>query len=343
MKKVNVIEKDYGVFINNPNRFLAFSDFTDSEGINVVNNVNIIQSTKGSKPHIKSTNQEERQYIAQEVDSLNYFKKSYGDMTLYTFLANDVVIQDFTDKLRVANSPKGFEDARIDISHVLYINKVLSKKDLLKIYKHISKVKAKYIASLNLPLHINNIFNNNDFLAVLSEIPKDNEYNFDKIDFDDLNIDAAITESIDEAFERLGLSFGVLDYLVSEGILIGDLVEAGMDLLDDAEVTEELKQKMEAQILKSLGDINVIALLMPVIRTTQDFAGRIREFDDSVNLYSDKILALAIANQIAGTNAAFNFNLYSKAKPGIIYGLPPVLDDIFAGLIAGCITKVLEE
>ena len=29
------------------------------------------------------------------------------------------------------------------------------------------------------------------------------------------------------------------------------------------------------------------------------------------------------------------------AKPGIIYGLPPILDDAFAGLIAGCVSKIL--
>ena len=123
MNRVNIIEKDYALFINNPNHFLAISDFTDSDGINIVENVNIIKSKKDSKVNMKSLDQEERQYIAQETESLNYFKKSYGDVTLYTFLANDVIIQDFTDKLQVANSPKGFEDAKIDISHVLYINK----------------------------------------------------------------------------------------------------------------------------------------------------------------------------------------------------------------------------
>ena len=34
--------KDYGVFINNPNGFLALSDFTVGHGVDVVNNVNII-------------------------------------------------------------------------------------------------------------------------------------------------------------------------------------------------------------------------------------------------------------------------------------------------------------
>ena len=32
-----------------------------------------------------------------------------------------------------------------------------------------------------------------------------------------------------------------------------------------------------------------------------------------------------------------------EAKPGIIGGLGPMVDDIFAGLIAGCMSKIFEE
>ena len=347
MGRVNIIEKDYALFINNPNHFLAMSDFTDSDGINIVENVNIIKSNKGSKINKKSLNQEERQYIAQETDSLNYFRKSYSDITLYTFLDNDLIIQDFTDNLQVANSPKGFGDAEINISHVIYIDKVLSKKDLLKVFKFISKTKAKYLANLNLPLHINNILNNNDFLAVLSNVPKNDVYDFDEIDLDELNIKKAIEDSVDESFKRLNLTFGILDFLVSKGILIGDLVEAGMELIDNVEVYDGLSKKLEVQILKSLADVNVIALLMVAIRIEKDFAeNRIREIDindSSTFLYANEVLGLTISNQIGGTKANFNFNSYYKLKPGIIYGLPPVLDDVFAGFIAGCVSKVLEE
>ena len=346
MNRINVLENDYAVFINNPDLFLAMSDFTVGGGVSIVENVNIMKSREGSDLKNESKDQDKRQYIAQESESLNYFKKFYKDVGIYTFMENDVFIQDFTDKLQVANSSKGFHNAKIDISHIIYVDKVLSKKDLVKVYKIVTKTKAKYFASLNLPLHIYNILNNNDFLAVLCSVPKNEGDKFDKIDFDELNIENIIIESVDEAFKRLELSFGVLDYLVSEGILIGDLVEAGMELLD-GEPTEEINKKMEAQLLKSLSDINVITLLMAAIRTEQDFAGsRIREIDlidDSINLYSDEVLGLTISNQIAGTKAALNFKHYHEAKPGIIYGLPPMLDDAFAGLIAGCISKILEE
>ena len=101
---------------------------------------------------------------------------------------------------------------------------------------------------------------------------------------------------------------------------------------------------MKMQILKSLSDINVITLLVAAMRAEQDLAGnRIREVDVGGNLYSSEILGLSVANQIAGTRAVINFKSYHDAKPGIIFGLPPILDDIFAGLVAGCISKILEE
>ena len=126
MNRINVVENDYAVFINNPDLFLAISDFTVGGGVNVVENVNIMKSKEGLESAKESLNQEKRQYIAQESESLNYFKKFYKDIGIYTFVENDVFIQDFTEKLQVANSSKGFADAKIDISHFIYINKVLS-------------------------------------------------------------------------------------------------------------------------------------------------------------------------------------------------------------------------
>ena len=90
-------------------------------------------------------NQSQASYIAQATESLDYFAKNYDDLTVFTFMANDVSIEDFTDELKVANSSKGFVDARINLSHVIYIDKVVSPKDLLKIFKLISTVKAKSI------------------------------------------------------------------------------------------------------------------------------------------------------------------------------------------------------
>ena len=357
--KFNVIKKDYGICINNPNHFLAFSDFTVSDGIDIVENVNIVKAKDDFNATAKRAeifNRLKGSYIAQATESLDYFTNTYDDLTIFTFMANDVVIEDFTDHLQVANSPKGFHDARINLSHVIYIDKIISPKDLLKLFKLVTGVKAKVLANMALPLHIQNILNTDDFLAVLGNLPESGEESldinnaeYDDIDFDDMKtrISEAIEISLEDAFEKLELTFGILDYFVAEGIQIGDLVDAGMELVDGVEVTEELKGKMKAQILKSLTDINVIALIVAAMRTEQDLTGnRIREVDvrdDPAHLYTDEVLGLAISNQIAGTKATFNFKRYDEAKPGIIYGLPPMLDDIFAGLIAGCMSKIFEE
>lgn len=354
-----IIEKDYGICINNPNHFLAFSDFTVSDGIDIVDNINILKAKDDFIATAKKAqrfNENKGSYIAQATDSLDYFENSYDDLSIFTFLSNDVVIEYFTDKLRVANSPKGFVDARINISHVVFIDKVMAPKDLLKIFKLVSAVRAKVLANMSLPFHIQNILNTDDFLAVLANVGDIdggfldiNNAPYDEVDFEELGVrlEEAIEIAIEDAFEKLNLTFGILDYFVAEGILIGDLVEAGMELVDGVEVTPELEAEMETQILKSLTDINVIAFLVAALRTEQDLAGnRIREIDmasDSSYLYADDVLGLAVSNQIAGTNASFNFKRYQEAKPGIIYGLPPVLGDVFAGLIAGCVTKILEE
>ncbi|MBR4448027.1 phosphatidylglycerophosphatase A [Methanobrevibacter sp.] len=357
--KFNVIKKDYGICINNPNHFLAFSDFTVSDGIDIVENVNIVKAKNDFKATAKKAevfNRLKGSYIAQATESLDYFSNTYDDLTIFTFMANDVVVEDFTEHLQVANSPKGFGDARINLSHVIYIDKVISPKDLLRLFKLITSVKSKVLANMALPLHIQNILNTDDFLAVLGNVPESGEESldinnaeYDDIDFDDfkIRISEAIEISLEDAFEKLSLTFGILDYFVAEGIQIGDLVDAGMELVEGVEVTEELKDKMKAQILKSLTDINVISLLVAAMRTEQDLTcNRIREVDvsdDPAHLYTDEVLGLAISNQIAGTKAAFNFKRYDEAKPGIIYGLPPMLDDIFAGLIAGCMSKIFEE
>lgn len=353
--KFNVIKKDYGICINNPNHFLAFSDFTVSDGIDIVENVNIVKAKNDFKATAKKAeifNHLKGSYIAQATDSLDYFANTYDDLTIFTFMANDLVIEDFTDELQVVNSPKGFVDAQINISHVIYIDKVISPKNLLKLFKLITSVKSKVLADMALPLHIQNILNTDDFLAVLGNLPENdgefldiNNVKYDDIDFDDLKtrISEAIEINLEDALEKLDLTFGILDYFVAEGILIGDLVDAGFELVDVVEVTEGLKDKMKAQIFKSLTDIDVITLLMAAMRVKQDTAGRgIREINNGSYSCASEVLGLAIANQIGGTRAALDFKRYARAKPGIIYGLPPMLDDAFAGLIAGCVFKVFD-
>ena len=327
MNNISVIERDYGICISNPNQFLAFSDFALGGGIDIVENVNILklkEQFKNFGEKAEAFSKLEGSYIAQTTRVADYFENSYGDLTIFTFIENDVAVEDFTDSLKVANSPKGFVDARINISHVVFIDRVVSPRDLLKVFKIVTNVKAKVLSNMALPLHIQNILNRNDFLAILANahgegnVLDSNNVLYDRIDIDDLKVrlEDAIEISIEDAFERMGLTFGILDYFVDKGILIGDLVEAGLELADDVVVTDELKAQLEAQILESLADANVIAFLVAAMRTEQDMnKNRIREVgprEDSAYLYTGDVLGLAIANQIAGTKAIFNFKRYNE-------------------------------
>ena len=89
--KLNIIKKDYGICINNPNHFLAFSDFTVSDGIDIIENVNIIKAKNEFKSTAKKAetfNQSQGSYIAQAVDNLDYFQNTYDDLTIFTFMTN---------------------------------------------------------------------------------------------------------------------------------------------------------------------------------------------------------------------------------------------------------------
>ena len=120
-----------------------------------------------------------------------------------------------------------------------------------------------------------------------------------------------------------------------------------MELLENTEPTDELKEKLKKQLLKSVSDRNINALIMAAIRLEDDFRKqRVREIDLNeklVHFYPDEIIGVAIANQISGTKGVLNYRRYSRHKPGILYGLGPILSNTFAGLVAGCMTKILEE
>ena len=113
MSNINVIEKECGIQISNPDCFLACSDFTVSDGVDIVENVNVLKIKDKFGECMKKANEFNQSggaYIAQATSSLDYFKSTYGDLTIFTFISNDVAVEDFTDRLKVANSSKGFVD-----------------------------------------------------------------------------------------------------------------------------------------------------------------------------------------------------------------------------------------
>lgn len=147
--------------------------------------------------------------------------------------------------------------------------------------------------------------------------------------------------------ENNNQSKSIYDFMKEACVELPQLVDAGLELLAGVEKDEELELRLEKQIKKALEDINVVVLIMAGIRVEEDLLQHriegVNVDDDPAYLYTDEVLGMAIANQIAGTKAIFNFKRYDEAKPGIIGTLGPMLDDVFAGLVAGCMSKIFEE
>ena len=378
-----LIKNEDSLYINNPDYLLTFSDLEISDGIDIIENIMVLSNDYINFNRIneedeltdielmeitedyKEKNEIEGGYICQSFDKIEYLINSYDDITVITVISNDLEVQDFHDDLKVVNSWKGFENAKLNFGQIILLNHAFSPKLLIQLYKIATKQKAKFFESLHLPAHINHILNNEDFLVIASNLPEETldqdyimeiglditnmEYEDDDINLDEFieRIEDAVVISCEDALEKINLNIGILDYLVSEGIQIGDMIEVGMSLLENIEETDELKERLEKQLLKSASDKNINALLIAAIRLEEDLKkGRVREInlnEKLVHFYPDELIGATIANQIAGTKALLNFRRYSKEKPGILYGLGPILSNAFAGLIAGCITKILEE
>ncbi|MDO5819437.1 MAG: phosphatidylglycerophosphatase [Methanobrevibacter sp.] len=378
-----LMKSEDALYINNPDYFLTFSDLEISDGIDIIENIMILSNNYINfnredddetltdvelmeiTEEYKEKESIEGGYICQSFDKIDHIINSYDDITVITVISNDLEVQEFYNDLKVVNSWKGFDNAKLNFGQIILLNHAFSPKLLIQLYKIATKQKAKFFESLHFPIHINNILNNEDFLVIASNLPEETldqdyimeiglditnmEYEDDDVDLAEFTqrIEDAVVISCEDALKKINLNIGILDYLVSEGILIGDLIEVGMSLLENMEPTDELKKKLETQMLKSMSDRNINALIVGAIRMEEDFQkGRVREIDLNeklIHFYPDELIGATIANQIAGTKAVLNFRRYSKSKPGILYGLGPILSNTFAGLVAGSMTKILEE
>ena len=230
---------------------------------------------------------------------------------------------------------------------ILLINKNLNQKSLLNSYLCAERAKMAAIWDLDVRSSSGDlaIGNPNDHLIVActgkSDEDPDNGLELQTL------VMKCIRNATKKAFANSGFSKGVLDFIESVGVKIDDLVNAGMELCVGVEKSEDLYTKLHNQILKSLEDLNVVSFIIAGIRLEEDYEKHrvegINVDDDPAYLYSDEVFGMSVANQIAGTKAIFNFKRYDEEKPGIIGELGPVLDDIFAGLVAGCMSKIFEE
>jgi len=121
------------------------------------------------------------------------------------------------------------------------------------------------------------------------------------------------------------------------GVTKGELIETAFKLYVPHGLSEkEAREKFAEFLEKYLSDVNVNALLHAGILLN-------REFDlegDPVCLVADELLGIDIAEYIAGSRGVFEFIRYDKAKHGVLSKLPPFLDDVVGGLIAGIMSKI---
>ena len=307
-------------------------------------------------------------------NNINYFLEKTDKISIINFINSNLNLIKISDNLQVAKVKRDSNSIELNLSQIIYIDESLNLKELIQLYKIAVETIIKYFDYLKLPEHIQDALNNNESLILACKSPinfkKGKKQNLMKlINENDKQKEISTNENLENlenikkelvnsmvkscslSLEKTNLSFGILDYILAEGITIDLLVDAGMELcvgIDETpERIKELRLRLKNQILKSLEDINVIALLISAIRCEEDFkTNRVREVDvsdDPAYLYTDEVLGIAIANQIAGTKATFNFKRYDEEKPGILSKLGPMVDDIFAGLIAGCMSKIFEE
>jgi alpha-ribazole phosphatase CobZ len=255
----------------------------------------------------------------------------------------DNITQDNVTILVSANSGK-----KLFLSVLIFIDQDLDSKTLVKLFK--TTIDAKF--------------------AALWDLGVINHFSFDPLDLDDnesiiiaskgssdivdpeivsiliKNVQESVRKAIKITLGRHGFPKDVLGYMKDVGVEVDDLVNAGMELVVGVEVSHEIREKLRKQIYHSLEDLNVVSFIIAGIRLEEDYEKHrvcgVDVDDDPAYLYSDEVFGMSIANQIAGTKAIFNFKRYDEAKPGVISKLGPVLDDVFAGLIAGCMSKIFE-
>ncbi|KZX17283.1 phosphatidylglycerophosphatase A [Methanobrevibacter cuticularis] len=368
---IQIIKDHDSICINTDDYFLAVNDLDVSNGIDIIKNLVILS------PNTFKNSELNESYIAHAFENKNFFIEESHGMAILNFADNSLRRMNITNNLRVVENPSGLQNAKMDLSQIIIINEELNLKEILEFHKIAIETKVKYFEYQKFPDHIQEVLNNNEFLVIACPISKykidndnneisqilENSFNSESTNKEEsekiystrkkelLKIKNEMVKSIIRSskhfLDNINIDFGILDYIFAEGITIDHLVDAGMELCVGIEETQELRDKLKAQIFLSLEDINVIALLISAIRCEDDFQNnRVREVDvedDPAYLYTDEVLGMAIANQIAGTKATFNFKRYDEEKPGILSGLGPMVDDIFAGLIAGCMSKIFEE
>ena len=143
----------------------------------------------------------------------------------------------------------------------------------------------------------------------------------------------------------------ILKRLEERGIGLDEMVKTALELYvpvagEDVDM-EELSRRLESRIKKETADTNVALLLAAAMHAEEEEikkgrAGSAGE-TDAASIVADELIGMDIAEYIGGKRALFNFFYYDTRKPGILSRLGVFMDDAIGGLIAGCMTRMLQE
>jgi alpha-ribazole phosphatase CobZ len=348
---VNIQKDQQTMVINREKGFFTIGNTTIGEGLDQVNS--IVYHGLNNQIHPVSYDNEEINEYDLVKERTEYLKAVLNFKGIEEPVASILSPSKNFEFENITNAgvtvlASVYKGDKLFLNILVLIDHELNSRTMVKLYKSIVESK----------------------LAAMWDMGVINHFSFDPMDMeddesilmaskgitDDLNIQLteelnytvqrSVREAVKNALLKSGFPKGVLDYMKDVGVEVDDLVNAGMELIVGVTETQEIREKLKKQIYHSLEDLNVVSFIIAGIRLEEDYEKhRVRGVDvddDPAYLYSDEVFGMSVANQIAGTKAIFNFKRYDEAKPGVISELGPVLDDIFAGLIAGCMSKIFE-
>ncbi|WP_456486247.1 alpha-ribazole phosphatase CobZ [Candidatus Alkanophaga liquidiphilum] len=154
-----------------------------------------------------------------------------------------------------------------------------------------------------------------------------------------------VREAVEKAFVKernAPKERSLLKRLEELGISFDAILDAALELYVGELPKELVRAELEELMKKECEDVNVALLISSAFFLEEEARKRRGLRDDPVNLLADELIGIDIAEYIGGKKALFNFVYYDTRKPGILRELPPFLDDVVGGFIAGCMTKLFE-
>ncbi len=143
-----------------------------------------------------------------------------------------------------------------------------------------------------------------------------------------------LTDSHQKDFEKREIPKRIRD-------LIGRIQPLDTEAMSKAKEKGEIERRLRRLIQSRCEDVNVHLLIRAALYLDDELAeDRVEVEGDPVNLLCDEFLGMSIAEYIGGKSALFNYVRYDMRKPGVLSELGVFLDDVIAGLIAGCMTRL---